>query len=117
MLKKWASGAGDNEAPVTNICSSCAAIDLVIGSRNKTGWATHDLLRILTGRHNEGFNQITFLIVHGDGLVSVIKSLFVLTEGYYKEGTGDLWEVKGEIPANGFPMLVNLTPLHFDLNA
>ena len=36
--------------------------------------------------------------------------------GEYEEGPVDLWLVKGEIPSDGLPTLVKLTPLHFTLN-
>ena len=44
-------------------------------------------------------------------------SLFDFARGKYEEGPGDLWTVKGGIPVNSLPTLVNLTPLQFALNA
>ena len=37
--------------------------------------------------------------------------------GKYAEGSGDLWAVKEEIPADRLLILVKFTPLHFALNA
>ena len=55
-------------------------------------------------------------MVDRDDLIYLFHSLFCFTGGNYKEGPGDIWEVKGEIPDNDLPMLVKLTPLHFALN-
>ena len=65
---------------------------------------------MLMGRHAKGVNQLTFLTVAGDSLVYLLQSLFVVSVGKYEEGLGDFWAVKGEIPANRIPTLVNMTP-------
>ena len=68
------------------------------------------------GRHAEGFDQLTYLKVDGDGLVSLFHPLFCVAGGEYEEGPGDLWEEKGEIPVDGFLDMANLTPLYCALN-
>ena len=69
------------------------------------------------GHHAEGFNRLTFLVVDGDGRVSLLCSLFVVVGGEYVKGPGDIWAVKGYILAVRLLMLVKLTPLRFSLNA
>ena len=68
--------AGDDEALETAGCSSHAAVNFAVGIRADTGRAPHKLLRTFDGRHAEGFNRLTFLAVDGDGLVSILHSLF-----------------------------------------
>ena len=115
ILKKWEPG--DDEAPNTAICSSRATVNLAVGAWAETWWAPHELFCTLTGRHSKGVDQLTFFAVDGDGLVSLLRSLFVIAGGEYKEGPGNLWLVKGEIPAEGLPTLVNFNSLQFSLNA
>ena len=55
-------------------------------------------------------------MVNGDGLVPIFHLLLCFTGGKYKEGMENIWEMKGEIPYRGIPMLVKLIPLHFALN-
>ena len=95
LSKKWTPCAGDEEAPDTNIRLSHAAINLAVGARAKTGWVTHEILRTLAGRHAKGVDRLTFLAVYGDGLVSLLHSLFCVTGGKYEERPGNLWTVKG----------------------
>ena len=116
LSEKWAPGGGDDEAPETAVYSSRNAVDLAIGSWNKTGRVPHEILRRLAGHHVKGVYRLTYLAVNGDGLVSLRHPLFVIVGGEYKEGTGDLWAAKGEIPADRIPEMAKLTHLQFVLN-
>ena len=108
---------GDDEAPKTAGCLSRTAVDLAVISRAKTGWTPHKILRTLAGIHAKGVDQLTFFVVDRYSLVSFFHSIFDFARGKYEEGPGDLWTVKGGIPVNSLPTLVNLTPLQFALNA
>ena len=69
------------------------------------------------GSHTERVDQITFLAVDGDGLVSLIHSLFLVLGGKYQDVTGDILEMEGEIQVDSLLAMLKLTPLHFALNA
>ena len=70
----------------------------------------HELLCTLAECHTEGVDQLNFLAVDTAGLFPLPHPLFVVAGGKYKEGTGDMWAIKEEIPDNWPPMLVNMTP-------
>ena len=110
LLKKWALGAGENEAPKTAVCFSRAAVDLSGSDRAETGRASHEVLCTLAGRHTKGVNRLAFLTVDGYGLVSLLHFLFNVAGGKYEEGPGNIWAVKGEIQSDRILMLANVPP-------
>ena len=80
LSKKWTMFAVDNEALETAACSLRAAINLTICARDKTGWHPQ-YSSYSCGSHAKGVEQPTFLTAHGDGLVSVLHSLFCIVRG------------------------------------
>ena len=52
-----------------------------------------------------------------DGLVSVLYSLFLVGESAYKDGTGELFSIRGEIPDDGLPTIMRLEAIHFAANS
>ena len=81
LLKKWAPGAGGDEAPNTAVCLMRAAIDLAVRVRAEIGQAPRNILHTLAGNHTEGVNQLTFLAIDRDSLIYLLHSLFVVTGG------------------------------------
>ena len=108
-------GAGNDEAPKTAVHLSRAAVELTVGAWDNTERAPHEILHTLMGHHAKGVDRLTFLVVDGDGLVYLFHSLFCITGGKHEERPINIWAVKGEILAARIPMLVKLTPLHFEL--
>ena len=117
LTKNWALGVGDDEAPETAGRLSRTAVDLAVRSRAKTGWMPHESFCMLAGIHAKGVDQLTFFVVDRYSFVSLLLYLFDVARGKYEEGLGNPWAVKGGIPVNILPTLVNLTPLHFALNS
>ena len=79
-----------------------------------TGRAPFKLLRSLADRRLEGLDLLALLTIDGDGLVTVLHLLFCIAASDYENGTGNLWDVKGEPPPpEGLPTLVKLLSLQF----
>ena len=75
LTKRWASGVVYDEAFAAG-CSLCASVDLEVGSLADTGHPPFKLLRSLAGRQLEGLDFLALLTIDGDGLVTVINSVF-----------------------------------------
>ena len=56
-------------------------------------------------------DKLSFLAVNGVGEVSVLHSLFCVGESAGDFTEGDLYAIRGEIPAAGLPVVVRLEPL------
>ena len=92
------------------------AVDMDIEALLETGGATFELLRSLAGRRLESLDHL-FLTIDSEGLFVVLQSLFYVAASEYKDGPGDLWAVKGELPSKGIPTQVKLSLLNFACNA
>ena len=77
------------------------------------GFPVLDTLINLVLRKVEGVEKLSFLAVNGAGEVSVLHSLFCVGEGVGDFTAGDLFAIRGEIPAVGLPGVVRLEPLLF----
>ena len=76
----------------------------------ETGRAPFKLMRSSL----EGLDLLALLTIDGDGLVTVLHLLFCIAASDYENGTGNLWDVKGEPPPpEGLPTLVKLLSLQF----
>ena len=80
------------------------------------GFPVLDTLRNLVLRKVEGVEKLSFLAINGAGEVSVLHSLFCVGESAGDFTAGDLFEIRGEIPAVGLPVVVRLEPLLFASN-
>ena len=78
--------------------------------------ANFEILRSFAGRRSEVLNCLALLTINGKGLVAVLHLLFYMAESEYEDRPGNLWSVKGELPSEGLPTLVKLSPLHFSCN-
>ena len=67
-------------------------------------------------RKVEGLYKLSFLAVNGAGEVSVLYSLLCVGESAGDFTAGDLFAIRGEIPAVGLPAVVRLEPLLFASN-
>ena len=63
-----------------------------------------------------GVDKLSFLAVNGAGEVSVIHSLFCVGESAGDFTAGNLFAIRGEIPAVGLPVVFSLEPLLFASN-
>ena len=61
-------------------------------------------------------DKLSFLAVNGVGEVSVLHSFFCVGESAGDFTAGDLFAIRGEIPAVGLPEVVRLEPLLFASN-
>ena len=61
-------------------------------------------------------DKLSFLAVNGAIEVSVLHSLFCIGESASEFMAGDLFAIRGEIPAVGLPVVVRLDPLLFGSN-
>ena len=73
-------------------------------------------LRNLVLRKVDGVDKLSFLAVNSVGEVSVLHSLLCVGESAGDFTAGDLFEIRGEIPAAGLPVVVRLEPLLFASN-
>ena len=80
------------------------------------GFPVLETLRNLVIRKVEGVDKLSFLAVNGSGEVSVLHSLFCVGESVGDFTAGDLFAIRGEIPAVGLPGVVHLEPLLFASN-
>ena len=76
-----------------------------------------ETLRNLVLRKVEGVDKLSFLAVNGVGEVSVLHSLFCVGESAGDFTAGDLFAIRGEIPAVGLPEVFCLDPLLFASNS
>ena len=61
-------------------------------------------------------DKFSFLAVNGTREVSVLHSLFCVGESAGDFTAGDIFAIRGEIPAVGLPGVVRLEPLLFTSN-
>ena len=80
--------------------------DSATGDASDTVFPVLKALGDLVLRGAEGLNKIALLAVNKDGLIYVLHSLFLVGESTYKDGPGELFSIRGEIPANGLPAIV-----------
>ena len=80
------SRAGNYEALETASRSSHAAVDLFVCALSETGRAPCKLLLGIFDQHTKGVDRLNILLINGEGLVSILHSLFRVTGGEYEEG-------------------------------
>ena len=104
LVKKWTVP----KAPQYFIASRSLWLntDSATGDASDTVFPVLKALGDLVLRGAEGLNKIALLAVNKDGLISVLHSLFLVGESTYKDGPGELFSIRGEIPANGLPAIV-----------
>ena len=88
-----------------------------MGAVSDTGFPLLKALGALVSRGTEGIDKLSLLAVIKDGLVSVLHSLFLVGESAYKEGPGELFSIRGEIPADGLPAIMRIEAIHFAANS
>ena len=82
--------------------------DPQVGATAESGRAIIGLLRNLASRRSTGFERLALLSVSGEGIVSVIHSLFLLPDTEFDDGLGELCALVGELPADGRPAFVRV---------
>ena len=91
--------------------------DSATGAVSDTGYPLLEALGALVLRGAEGLERLALLAVNEDGLISVLHSLFLIGESAYKDGTGELFAIRGETPADGLLAIVQLKAIHFAANS
>ena len=81
------------------------------------GFPVLDTLTNLFLRKVEGVDKLSFLAINGAGEVSVLHSLFCFGESAGDFTAGDLFAIRGEIPAVSLPEVVRLELLLFASNS
>ena len=90
--------------------------DTAMGAVAAVGLTVFETLRNLVLRKIDGVDKLTFLAVNGVREISVLHSLFCMGESAGDFTAGDLYAIRGEIPAAGLPVVVRLEPLLFASN-
>ena len=107
----WAATDAPHDDPSRRATRSTA--DPSTGAVAAVGFLVLDTLRNLVLWKVEGVDKLSFLAVNGAGEVSVLHSLFCFGESAGDFTAGDLFAIRGEIPAVGLPVVVRLEPLLF----
>ena len=106
LSKKW-SGPRDPQ-DFTASRSLHSNTDSVMGAVSDTDFPVLKALGYLVSRGVEGLDKLALLAVNKDGLVFVLHSLFLVGESACKDGPGELFAIRREIPADGFHTIVRL---------
>ena len=90
-------------------------IDSAMVAVSDTGFPVLEDLGALVSRGAEVLDTLALLSVNEDGLVSVLHSIFQVGESAYEDRTGELFTIRGNIPAYGIPAIVRLEETAKDL--
>ena len=90
--------------------------DSATGVITDTGLPVLKALGALVSRVAEGLDKLALLAFNEDSLISVLHSLFQVGESAYKDGPGELFSIRGKIPADRLPVIVRLEAIHFATN-
>ena len=114
LAKYWAVTDTPPEDPGGRATRSTA--DPATGAVAAVGLPVLENLRNLVLRKVDGVDKLSFLAVNIVREVSVLHSLFCIGESAGDFTVGDLFAIRGEIPAAGLPVVVRVKPLLFDSN-
>ena len=114
LAKYWAVTDTPPEDPGGRATRSTA--DPATGAVATVGIPVRETLWNLVLQKVDEFDKISFLAVNSVGEVSVLHSLFCVGESAGDFTAGDLFTIRGEIPAAGLPVVVRLEPLIFASN-
>ena len=93
--------------------SSCRTnSDLDTGAHPADGETIHSSLLNLVERRAPGVDALTFLGLSKAGVVDIIHSLFTVRKNAF-DLNPDLWGIVGEVPEDGLPFFVSLSPIDF----
>ena len=90
--------------------------DPATGAVAAVGLPVLETLQTLVLQNIDGVDKLSFLAVNSFREVSVLQSLFCVGESAGDFTAGDLYSIRGEIPAAGLPVIVCLEPLLFASN-
>ena len=91
--------------------------DSVTGAVSNTSVLVLGALGTLGSMGAEGLDKLALVNVKEDGLVSILHYLFLVGESAYKDGRGELIAIRGEIPEDGIPAIVQLEAIRFAMNS
>ena len=114
LARYWAAADAPQDDPGGRATRSTA--DPSTDPVATVGFPVLDTIINLVLRKVEGVEKLSFLAVNGAGEVSVLHSLFCVGESAGDFTAGDLFAIRCEIPAVGFPVFVRLEPLLFAFN-
>ena len=114
LARYWAAADAPQDNPGGRATRSTT--DPSTGAVAAVGFPVLDTLRNLVLRKVEGVDKLSFLAVNGAREVSVLHSLFCIGESAGDFRAGNLFAIRGEIPAAGLPGVVRLEPLLFASN-
>jgi len=102
--------------PATNSSSSRSSrrtnSDLDTGAYPADGDPIYSSILNLVERRAPGIDALTFLGLSKAGVVDIIHSLFTVRENAF-DLDPDLWGIVGEIPEDGLPLFVSISPIDF----
>ena len=112
LVKRWkVPNDGDDSPDSPTTQTSRAEVDLSVGLSTESGRMLTQILFTLSLLQLSRFDRLAPLVMLGQGKVSVIHLLFLLTSCEFKEGLGELCGFVGEMPSAGYPYFVRLPPL------
>ena len=114
LAKYWAVTDTPPEDPVGRATRSTA--DPATAAVASVELPILETLRNLVLWKVDGVDKLSFLAVNSVGEVSVLHSLFCVGESAGDFTAGELFAIRGEIPAAGLPVAVCLEPLLFASN-
>ena len=115
LAKKWAVPKAPQDFTARR--SLHLNTDSATGAVSNMGFLVLEALEALVSRGAEVLDKLALLAVNEDGLVSVLHYLFLVGESAYKDRTGEIFFIRGEIPAYGLPTIVRLEAIHFAANS
>ena len=115
LTNKWAVPEFTQELTASRSLHS--STDSTTGAVSNTVFPVLEALGALVSRGAEGLNKLALLAINRDGLVSVLHSLVLVGGSAYKDGPGELFAIRGEIPANRLPAIVQLEAIHLAANS
>ena len=86
--------------------------DLDTGAFPADGETIHASILNLVERRAPGVDALTFLGLSKAGVVDIIHSLFTVRKNAF-DLNPDLWGIVGEVPEDGLPSFVSLSPIDF----
>ena len=94
--------------------SSGQNFDVDTGAYLADGDSLQAFLINLVERKAEGTNTLTILVLLKARMVDLIHSLFTVSTGGY-DIAPELWSIVGEIPDEGLPLLIAISPINLSM--